>query len=363
MKKKKIGILTNGGDCSGLNSVIRGASIRAKILGHELIGIKRGLKGMIEPTKDIVSMVGNVYSEESLLTRSGSILLSNTKPARKDENSFYSIKEGAVAAAQAYKELCLDGLIYIGGDGSLSVVDLILSENKDVNIIAIPKTIDNDVDRTDISIGFTTAVEIVSSAIENIRTTAISHERVMVIEVMGRDAGFIALYSGIATGVDVILMPEFRFNIEQLINKVKECYTSHKNHCLIVVSEAVESETLKHSKAETDPYFVKTQYNGIGEHISLILKNYGFDSRAVVLGHTQRGGKTSILDRIIGSGFGVEAINAVDNDEKNLMLAYKNNKILKLPIKDIVITLTRQVSVDHLYVNIAKNLGIYIGEI
>lgn len=366
MQRKRIGILTSGGDCSGLNSVIRSAYIRSKILGFELIGIKKGLKGLGERPLDFTHLTDEMCNE-SLLTKSGSIILSNTKPMKKPDGSEFSFEESAALALGGYKELGLSGLIYVGGDGSITIMTALLTQNPDIKIIAIPKTIDNDVSNTDISIGFTTAVEVVCESIENIRSTAMSHERVMVVEVMGRDAGFIALHSGIASGADVILMPEFKYNEQKLIDRVRMCYESGKNHCIIVVSEAVESENLKHDVVDLATYsnqkLSRTTYNGIGENIASLLKSNGFDSRAVVLGHTQRGGKTSVIDRVIGAGFGAQAVNLLAEGKGNLMMSYHNGNITPIPISEVAKSINRGVKKDDMCINIAKNLGIYIGEL
>lgn len=361
---KKIGILTSGGDCSGLNSVIRAAFLRSKILGYELIGIRRGLKGLVERPMNCFKIESDIC-KESLLSQSGSILLSNTKFPLAANQKKYSNEECEKFAADGYKNLGLSGLIYVGGDGSLSIMHNILSNNSELNIVAIPKTIDNDVSATDLSIGFATAVEVVTESIENIRSTAISHERIMVVEVMGRDAGFIAMHAGIATGADVILVPEFKCNTEKLIEHVRGCYESGKNHCIIIVAEAVETEDLTHTviKLDEENKFSRTIYQGIGEHIASMLKGYGFDSRSVTLGHIQRGGKTSVLDRIVASGFGVEAVDVIDSGKCGVMLSYVNNMIKTTPIEDVAKSINRKLSEDDICVHIAQKLGVYIGEI
>ncbi len=365
MNKRRIGILTSGGDCSGLNSVIRAAFLRAEMLGYDLIGIKRGAKGLIERPLNYFKLTKEMC-DASLLTQSGSILLSNTKTMLRADGSKYTNDECTELAVSGYKELGLDGLIFIGGDGSLNIMNRLLAHSKELNIVAIPKTIDNDVSETDVAIGFTTAIEVVAASIENIRSTAMSHERVMVIEVMGRDAGFIAMYAGIAAGVDVILVPEFKYSSEKLIHYVKKCYDYGKNHCLIVVAEAVESDCFKHDKKEIDHEnkISRTYYQGIGEHIVEQIKSQGFDARAVTLGHTQRGGKTAVQDRIIGSAFGMEAVNRIAvTKECGVMLAYKNGVITDIPISSIAQHINRKLGKDDICVKIAQNIGVYIGEI
>ncbi|MDR0640243.1 MAG: ATP-dependent 6-phosphofructokinase [Holosporales bacterium] len=364
MKSKKIGIMTVGGDCSGLNSVIRAACMRAKIMGHELIGIRRGFFGLFPENFDHVSLDTH-YCHEGMLTTSGSILYSDTKSFTERLKNGKSTEEVLRLACDGYHKLSLDGLVYIGGDGSLAILKELLSHHRDLKVVAVPKTIDNDVNITDLSIGFQTAVEVVSNAVRNIRATARSHERTMVIEVMGRDAGFIAIYAGIASGADIILVPEFKYNFEMVISKIREVYASGKDHCIILVAEAVESDDLKHyDEAGSDAQVCFTvKYKGIGQHIADRLQKANIDSRAVVLGHTQRGGDTAVLDRIVGTAFGAEAINAVSDETYGIMLCYINGRVKRVPISDIMENVHRRLDHSDICVKMARDLGVYIGEI
>ncbi|MDR3031410.1 MAG: ATP-dependent 6-phosphofructokinase [Holosporales bacterium] len=361
---KRIGIFTCGGDCSGLNSVIRAAYIRSKILGYELVGIKRGLLGLVKENPDFVILNDNLCSED-LLTASGSVIYSDTRFISTKMNDKKAIDDVKRSICDGYSTLGLAGLIYVGGDGSLSLISELFIKNSNINIIAIPKTIDNDVAMTDVSIGFYTVVEVVSNAIENIRSTAKSHERTMIIEVMGRDAGFIAMYSGIASGVDAILVPEFRYSIEGLKNKVKACYDSGRDHCLAVVAEAVEDKAFRHESEFVNGIvqYSNLKYNGAGQHIAQRLKEEGFDSRAVVLGHIQRGGKTSINDRIIASAFGAEAVNLIDSGNYGKLLIYVSGAVKAIDITDLGNKFNRKLDKSDICVNIARNLGVYIGDI
>jgi len=363
MSLKRIGILTSGGDCSGLNSVIRAAYQRANILGYELFGIRRGLRGLDSPSPDYIKLNDDICNE-SLLTTSGSVLYSDTKWVKSTIGSGKTIADVKKTIADGYKSLELKGLVYVGGDGSLSLMNELLMDNSDLNVVAVPKTIDNDVGSTDFSVGFKTAVEVATESIENIRSTAKSHERAMVIEVMGRDAGFIAMYAGIASGADVILVPEFGYTLEKVKAKVRQCYESGKNHCIIIVAEAVEAADLKHNEEFVDGVskYTKIKYNGIGSHIAEELKKAGFDSRSVTLGHTQRGGKTSIDDRIIGTAFGVEAVNLIDSSNCGRLLCYYNGEITSVPIKNIAKNINKKLIKTDVCVTIANSLGVYIGE-
>ncbi|MDR1233976.1 MAG: ATP-dependent 6-phosphofructokinase [Holosporales bacterium] len=413
--KKKIGIMTVGGDCSGLNSVIRAAVIRSKIMGHDIVGIRRGFSGLFPHNSDHISL-GFDHCGEEMLTVSGSILYSDTKSFTSSLKNGKSTDEVMRMVFEGYNKLSLDGLIYIGGDGSLTILRELLSVHRDLRIVAVPKTIDNDVNITDLSIGFSTAVEVVSNAINNIRTTARSHERTMVIEVMGRDAGFIAMYAGIASGADIILVPEFKYNFSKVVSKVQEVYRSGKDHCIILVAEAVESDELRHCSdpvlPDTSIEYASIKYKGIGQHISDLLQKSGIrhlskpsesellegktarksavyssvheesstglthqeadyeelgkgaiESRAVVLGHIQRGGNTAVLDRIVGTAFGVEAVNAISDEDYGIMLCYINGRVKRVPISDIMKDIHKRLDPSDICVKMAMDLGVYIGEV
>lgn len=361
---KRIGILTSGGDCSGLNSAIRAAFIRAKKLGYELIGIKRGLRGIFQETPDYI-VLDDVLCDSDLLTKSGSILYSDTKSISSSIKMGITIEDIKRNIYANYESLGLSGLIYVGGDGSLALLSEIFIDNDSLNIVAIPKTIDNDVAETDQAIGFSTAVQVVAGAIENIRSTARSHERTMVIEVMGRDAGFIAMYAGIASGVDAILVPEFKFTMDGLKKAIEFCYASGKDHCLVVVAEAVEEQDFKHKEEFVDGAvkYTHLKYRGIANHIVQQLKEADFEARAVVLGHIQRGGQTSINDRILASAFGTTAVDLIDSNKSGKMICFKNGKIEAIDIKSLNNKFNKKLTDSNICVKIAKELGVYIGEI
>ncbi|MDR1289447.1 MAG: ATP-dependent 6-phosphofructokinase [Holosporales bacterium] len=364
--KKRLGIVTVGGDCSGLNSAIRAAAIRADRLGYELLGIRRGFFGLFPESFDYVRLTPEDCNEE-FLTSSGSVLFSDTKSFTTCMEHGRSQKEILQFVCDGYKKLSLDGLIFIGGDGSLTILEELLNyEPNLLNVVAIPKTIDNDVNMTDCAIGFSTAVEVVTEAISNIRSTAKSHQRTMVIEVMGRDAGFIALYAGVASGADIILVPEFKYKMGKVIDMVRRSYDSGRKYCIIVVAEAVESAALKHRDANSCDEAAKysaIKYKGIGQFIADHLKNEGFESRAVTLGHVQRGGTTAILDRIIGTSFGAEAVNSLVAGERGIMLCYRGGKIEKVSISDLMHGINKRLDESDMCVKIAVNLGVYIGEL
>jgi 6-phosphofructokinase 1 len=364
--KKRLGIITVGGDCSGLNSVIRSAAIRSAALDYELLGIRRGFFGLLPESFDYVQLAAKNCGED-LLMSSGSILFSDTTSFTTCLEHGRSQQEILRLVCDGYRKLALDGLIYIGGDGSLTILEELLNYYPDgMNVVAIPKTIDNDVNLTDCSIGSSTVIEVVVDAISNIRSTAKSHQRTMVVEVMGRDAGFIALYAGVASGADIILVPEFSYKMENVVDRVKKNYDSGKKYCIIVVAESVEADSLKHRNDNScdEPTKYRTiKYKGIGQYLADHLKNEGFESRAVTLGHVQRGGTTAILDRLLGSAFGAEAVNALVAGERSIMLCYRGGKIEKVAISELMRGINKRLDESDMCVKIAVNLGVYIGEL
>ena len=363
---KKIGILTTGGDCSGLNSVIRGAYLRAIALGYTLVGIRRGFKGLA--CNEILSPdyveLNDTICDESMLLKSGSILLSDTKWMSSEIRKGRTVEDVKRSIIDGCQHLKLDGLICVGGDGSLKLLNELTANCDELNVVFVPKTIDNDVNYTDYAVGFQTAVKVAVEAIENIRSTAKSHERTMVIEVMGRDAGFIALYAGLASGADVILVPEFKYNLTKIQDKIRQNFQNGKNHCIIVVAESVEAEDFRHSEREVDGFIKYTHisYKGIGHYLSQKIKEAGFECRSVTLGHIQRGGETCVSDRLLGTLLGVEAINLILEGKFGKFLAFSENKLRIMDIREVVKNVNTTLKRSDQYVNVARNLGVYIGE-
>jgi 6-phosphofructokinase 1 len=364
MTRQRIGILTSGGDCSGLNSVIRAAYIRADAMGYDLLGIKRGLRGLTAEDPEYILLNAEICNETMLLT-AGSVLYADTRLVAHAAQAGLSADDVKEKLCAGYKKLGLNGLICVGGDGSLQMLAELLGSNNALNIIAIPKTIDNDVSETDIAVGFQTAVDVTVNAIENIVYSAKSHERAIVVEVMGRDAGFIALNAGLASGADVILVPEFKYDIEHVQEKVTKCFQTGKGYCMLVVAESVESEDFKHKREVVEGVVKYTHlvYGGIGKYLSTRLNEIGIDSRTVTLGHVQRGGKTSVGDRILGTMFGVEAINQISNGNRGKLLCCVNNRVSTINIMDILENPTKSLTKDDAYVQLAKQMGVYIGEV
>lgn len=358
MSLGKIGILTIGGDCSGLNSVIRAAYKRASLLGYDLIGIKRGFVGFLNEQLEYITLNDSIC-DNSLLTTSGSILYSDTKSIEQTLQLGKTIEDVKKLILKGYSALGLVGLIYIGGDGSLYFLKELLRDEENLKVVAVPKTIDNDVEGTDFSVGFQTAVDVVADFIENITATAKSHERVMVIEVMGRDAGFLAMAAGIASGADIILVPEFKYSFDKIKENIQNCYQRGKNHCIIVASEAVDAHDFYHENIN----LTRRRYIGIGAHLAQKIQNEGIEARSVVLGHTQRGGKTIVADRILGSMFGVEAVNLIDQKDYGKLLCFSSGRIESIAIKDLAVENAKILTKNNIYVEIAKNLDVYIGDV
>jgi ATP-dependent phosphofructokinase / diphosphate-dependent phosphofructokinase len=328
MSQKIIGILTGGGDCPGLNAVIR-AAVRKGIAHYDyrFRGIQKGWKGMIECLWEPLGL----KEVSGILPRGGTILgTSRTNP--------YKDADGGEIVIENMKRMKLDGLIAIGGDDTLSVAHKLSLAGAPV--VGVPKTIDNDISNTDYTFGFDTAVNIVTEAIDRIHTTAESHNRVMVIEVMGRHSGWIAMHAGIAGGADMILIPEQKYVIDDVVKIIKTRHARGKDYSIVVVSEGV---TLSADSGEGD--FVVTEagkdefghvkLGGIGQLIAHEVEaRTGFETRVTVLGHLQRGGTPTAFDRVLGTRFGAAAIDLIHQGDYGKMVSLQGNKIVAIPVGD-----------------------------
>lgn len=358
---RKIGILTGGGDAPGLNAVIRAVSRVTMANNVELYGFKNGYNGLIK--NDYILL--NRPHISGLLTKGGTILGTNNRdnpfnfPVKKDGNVVY--QDMSCKAISNLDKLGLEGLIVIGGDGSLAIGQE-LSE-KGANIIGVPKTIDNDLPGTDRTFGFNTAVTTATEALDKLHTTAESHHRVMVLELMGRYAGWITLYSGVAGGADVILIPEIPWSIEKVAEKIFARKKEGKYFSIIVVAEGVKTPNGEHVIKKTikesgDPI----RLGGIGHVISeMIEKVTGFESRATVLGHLQRGGSPSPYDRILATRYGAFAAKLALSGNFGKMVSLKNNEITLIPLNEIPKE-PRSIPRDHQLIKTAKDLGISFGD-
>ncbi len=337
----KIGVLTGGGDCPGLNAVIR-AVVRKGTFHYEdeFLGFLEGWRGLLEDkTMDLgLSAVGGI------LPRGGTILrTSRTNPGKNPG--------GLQQCSENLKKHGCDALIAIGGDDTLSVAKKLFDLG--VKVVGVPKTIDNDLSGTDFTFGFDTAVNVATSAIDRVHTTAEAHNRVIVVEVMGRDSGWIAAYSGIAGGADVILIPEVPFDIDQVAELIRQRQARGRYFSIIVVAEGAKfaDGNEKHGELSLQSgrdEFGHVRLGGIGSTVAYeIEKRTGFESRSVVLGHIQRGGTPSAFDRVLATRYGLGAIDMVHRGEFGQMAALRGNKIISIPLAEAIAS-NRKVSTEIL---------------
>lgn len=340
-KPKKIGILTAGGDCPGINAAIRGVGKTAIVeYGMEVIGFNAGYSGLIN--NDYIELKEKQLS--GILTLGGTILgTSREKPYKLvKENGLENDKPEKII--ETYKELGLDGIVCIGGNGTMKTANLLSKEG--LNIIGIPKTIDNDVWGTDVTFGFDSAVQIATDAIDRLHTTANSHQRVMIIEIMGHHAGWLALYSGVAGGGDIILLPELEYNIRSVCRNIESRYEENKPYSIVVVAEGITHP--KNKSAAT--------------HISNAIQTYtGIETRETVLGYIQRGGSPSPMDRILATRYGAYAAQCIAEGNFGTMVAIKDNDLTTVSLEEVGGKL-RLVEPDYPLIQKARKMGVSFGD-
>jgi 6-phosphofructokinase 1 len=358
---KRVGILTAGGDCPGLNAVLRGF-VKAASFDYdvEVVGFQNGFAGLLRD--DCVRLDPDTVS--GILPRGGTILGSSNRanPFRvpvtvKGEKTFVDQSDEAMRTFERYG---LDLLVVIGGDGSLSIAHTFTE--KGMPTIGVPKTIDNDLAATDVTFGFDTALATATDALDKLHTTAESHHRIMVIEVMGRYAGWIALEAGIAGGGDVILVPEIPFTVESVLNAIKERTFHGRNSTLIVIAEGARADggDVVVSKVVDDSTDA-IRLGGIGHWLAGELEQHlETEVRATVLGHVQRGGSPTAFDRILGTRFGVQAARCAAEGKKAVMVALRGTEIVDVPLAD-AITEIRRVDPDSGLVAAARSIGTRFG--
>jgi ATP-dependent phosphofructokinase / diphosphate-dependent phosphofructokinase len=326
----KIGMLTGGGDCPGLNAVIR-AVVRKGIFtyGDEFVGFMEGWRGLVDDT----TMVLDLDTVGGILPRGGTILrTSRTNPSKRADGI-----DRCLAALEKNK---IEALIAIGGDDTLSVAQKL--HEAGAKVVGVPKTIDNDLGGTDYTFGFDTACNIVCEALDRVHTTAEAHNRVMVVEVMGRDAGWIALYSGIAGGADVILIPERPFDVDKVADSLRQRHARGRYFSIVVVAEGAKfsSQPVPGSPVLQDvdkDEFGHVKLGGIANILAReIEKRTGFETRAVILGHIQRGGSPSAFDRVLATRYGLGAIDMVHRGEFGCMAALRANKIVSITLSEAI---------------------------
>jgi len=356
---KKIALLTGGGDCPGLNAVIR-AVTRSAILnyGYEVIGYKFGYRGLYN--NDFIKL--DLSTVSGLLPRGGTILYSSNKDNLFDylveEDGKMVKKDVSDVAVENMKKEGVDVLIVIGGDGTLtSARDF---SRKGVKVIGVPKTIDNDLGSTDITFGFNTSIGVATEALDRLHTTAESHHRIMILEVMGRNAGFIALESGIAGSADVILLPEIPYDINKIVEKVEDRKRQGKLFTIIVVAEGAKSKdgdvvVAKIVEDSPDPIRLGGIGNKLAEDLEKLVKER--EVRCTVLGHIQRGGITCTYDRILSTRYGVAAVELINNSNFGSMVCLKGNEVTYDSLENVIGN-NKKVDPNGELVTVAKKIGI-----
>ena len=320
----RIGVLTGGGDCPGLNAVIR-AVVRKGVdeYDDELVGFRDGWRGVLENTCEPLTL----ESIRGILPRGGTILRSSrTNPFKRTD--------GVAQVRATFADQALDALITIGGEDTLGVASRLAGEG--LPVVGVPKTIDNDLGATDQTFGFDTALQIATEAIDRLHTTAESHNRILVVEVMGRHAGWIALHSGIAGGADVILIPEVPFDIEEVCERIRHRHARGRYFSIVVAAEgAIPKEGTMSLESGGVDEFGHPRLGGIGHALEReIEQRTGYETRATVLGHVQRGGTPTAFDRMLATRFGLAAIDAVHDRAWGMMAALRGTEIVRVPLAD-----------------------------
>ncbi len=317
----KIGVLTGGGDCPGLNPVIRGIVRKAYNDKHEVIGFRNGWKGLIEGDQTPLDL----NSISGILPKGGTILgTSRTNP--------YKNSEDVAKVKDNFKKFKLDALIAIGGEDTLGVANKLTKEG--LNVIGIPKTIDNDLNATDYTFGFDTSVNIAMECIDRLHTTAESHHRIMVVEVMGRHAGWIATHAGIAGGADVVLIPEIPIDLDETCEILKKRHNRGRTFSIVVVAEGAKMKASDVTKDQSLDEFGHVKLGGIGEYLGKeIEKKTGYETRVTVLGHIQRGGSPTAFDRVLGTRFGIKAVELAESKQFGQMVSLAGTKIVAVPLQ------------------------------
>ncbi|QZT38674.1 6-phosphofructokinase [Halosquirtibacter xylanolyticus] len=338
-KKKRIGILTAGGDCPGLNAAIRGIGKTAILnYGMEVLGFNAGYSGLIRKDYQVLDEI----KLSGILTLGGTILgTSREKPFKIDKEN--PIDKVALIK-ENYKELDLDCVVCLGGNGTMKTANKLQQEG--LNVIGLPKTIDNDVYGTDRTFGFDSAVSIATDAIDRLHTTANSHQRAMVIEVMGHHAGWIALYAGVAGGGDVILLPEIDFDIETVCHTIRKRFERGKPYAIVVVAEGIK----------------KPNNTNAASYVSYCIHDMtGIETRQTQLGYVQRGGSPTPMDRILATQYGAYAVDLIANEDYGKMVAFQQNELIGVPLSEVGGKLSL-IKPDNKLVIKARNLGVSFGD-
>jgi ATP-dependent phosphofructokinase / diphosphate-dependent phosphofructokinase len=357
--KPRIGILTSGGDCPGLNAVLRGVVLASEKLGWEVVGFRDGFEGLLPPGDHVIL---DRHSTNGIMALGGTIIGTTNR-------GHFVAKIGAgdraVVAADVIEkarkvldELAVKALIIVGGDGSMTTA--LQLQEAGINCIGVPKTIDNDLEATAMTFGFDSAVAMVMDALDRLHTTATSHKRVMVVEVMGRHAGWIALHGGIAGGADIILIPEIPFDYDKIAAAIKVRDASGDLGSLVVVAEGASPKDGQQIKRDMEDG--EFRLGGVGDLVAReIAKRTGKETRSCVLGHLQRGGAPTTLDRILGTRFGVKAVQLANEGHFGSMVSYQSYQVRHVPISEAVNRL-RLVPPNGEMVQTARDVEITFGD-
>ncbi|MFN0084052.1 MAG: 6-phosphofructokinase [Blastocatellia bacterium] len=359
-RRKRIGVVTGGGDAPGLNAVIRAVTISGHNRGWEVYGIKRGFEGLLHRSRverlDAPDVRGIIHTGGTIL---GTTNRGNPFRFPVTEGGKTVLTDLSDNIVDSFHRLKLDALVCIGGDGTLHIASELAA--KGIPIIGVPKTIDNDLAATELTFGFNTAVATATDAIDKLHATAESHERVMVVELMGRYAGWIALYAGVAGGADAILIPEIPFTMESVARKIRKRWRRHRRFAIVVVAEG--------AKLKGGQLFAKDQEPGrepllcgASEFIAgEIQRLTGRETRSLVLGHLQRGGSPTSSDRLLATRFGAAAVRAIERGESNCMVALRSAKIVTVPLAKAVSRM-KSVPAGSDIIASARELGVSFGD-
>ncbi len=362
-EKKKIGVLTGGGDCPGLNAVIR-AVVKTGVSHHgmEVIGIRDAFNGLLSTPYDTINLVRD--SVRGILSKGGTILGTTNRgdpfafPVKDSDGAIRQV-DRTQDLLEALRILELDGLVCIGGDGTMRIAHKL--SQLGVKIVGVPKTIDNDIGATDVTFGFNTAVEVATEAIDRLHSTAESHDRVMVVEVMGRDCGWIAVHAGVGGGADAVLIPEIPYDSQRVCDKVRRRQAAGRFFSIVVIAEGAAPKDGDPSIIEVPEHGGMRRYGGAGAQLAEILsKKTGMETRVTVLGHLLRGGTPSSYDRLLATRFGASAIELVTKGLWGHMVALQGDAIVPVPLGEAIAELKR-VDPEGEIVRAARGLGVEFG--
>ncbi|NLJ63873.1 MAG: 6-phosphofructokinase [Christensenellaceae bacterium] len=352
--KKRVGILTSGGDCPGLNAAIRGvARASYALFDAEIIGIRGGYKGLIEGDYQVMSK----YQFSNILTMGGTILGTSRTPFREMRVVGDDNVDKVAAMKENYEKMGLDCLVTLGGNGTHKTANMLSQEG--LNIIGLPKTIDNDIFGTDFTFGFHTAVDIATDVIDRIHTTAASHNRVMVVEIMGNKAGWLTLYAGLAGGADAILIPELPYEIEKVAEVIEKRSTENKNFTIIAVAEgAMDVEEAHMKRKDREDKRKEEGTNFISVRIANQLRDMlNVEARTVIPGHILRGGSPSAYDRVLATQFGVHAAQLISNGTYGVTVALEGDKIRHNSLS-VIAGVPKPVTPTNYIVRTARSMGV-----